>query len=318
MQPKVFVSHASEDKDRFVIEFATRLRKNGVDAWLDKWEMFPGDSLIDKIFEEGLKNAQAVIIILSKNSIQKPWVKEELNVSAINRISKGTKIIPIVLDGCQVPEVLTSTLWESISDTDSYDTSFKRILSSIFGVNDKPDLGTVPGYVQSQYYEIGGLTKADNLILKESCEYVIEKTKVFVDPEKIFGDGSALGFSRGEIKDCIEVLETNGFLKVSRTIGRGDDKYHCNYAVTPLGFDTYAKAYIKDYSEVIEKIVYAIVNEKIYNNFNLSSKFNQPLTIVNFILNLLESNSHVKISKTIGGKFEIIQVYVSLKRALAQ
>src|SRR4051794_20083808 len=49
--PKVFVSHASEDKQRFVERFAARLRENGVDAWLDEWEMKPGDSLVDRIFE---------------------------------------------------------------------------------------------------------------------------------------------------------------------------------------------------------------------------------------------------------------------------
>ena len=47
--PKIFLSHASEDKDRFVVEFARRLRENGVDAWLDQWEMKPGDSLVDMI-----------------------------------------------------------------------------------------------------------------------------------------------------------------------------------------------------------------------------------------------------------------------------
>jgi len=316
MRPKVFVSHASEDKERFVTEFATRLRKNGVDAWLDKWEMLPGDSLIDKIFEEGLKEAQAVIIVLSENSIKKQWVQEELNVSAVNRISKGTKIIPIVLDGCNVPEVLNSTLWESISDTDSYDTSFTRILSSIFGVTDKPALGSVPEHVHSRYHEIGGLTKADNLILKESCEYAIKNNKMFVDPEKIFGDGSNLGFSRDEIKDCIEILESNGYLEVSRTLGGGDGKYHCNCKITTFGFDQYAKAYIANYLEVIEAIVSAIVNEKIHNNFDLSSKFNQPLTTVNFILDLLELNSHVKLSKMLGGRVEIFHIAASLRRAL--
>lgn len=30
--PKVFVSHANEGKDRFVVEFARCLRENGVDA----------------------------------------------------------------------------------------------------------------------------------------------------------------------------------------------------------------------------------------------------------------------------------------------
>lgn len=33
--PKVFISHANEDKDRFVVEFARRLRENGIDAWLE-------------------------------------------------------------------------------------------------------------------------------------------------------------------------------------------------------------------------------------------------------------------------------------------
>ena len=62
MSPKVFISHASEDKQRFVVDFAQRLRANGVDAWLDQWEMKPGDSLVDKIFEEGLKDARLVLL----------------------------------------------------------------------------------------------------------------------------------------------------------------------------------------------------------------------------------------------------------------
>ncbi len=80
MGPKVFISHASEDKQRFVMGFADDLLKNGVEVWLDTWEMLPGDSLVEKVFE-GIGNAEAVIIVLSANSINKPWVKEELNAS---------------------------------------------------------------------------------------------------------------------------------------------------------------------------------------------------------------------------------------------
>ena len=39
---KVFVSHASEDKDCFVVGFATKLLDNGIDAWVDKWEIRTG------------------------------------------------------------------------------------------------------------------------------------------------------------------------------------------------------------------------------------------------------------------------------------
>jgi hypothetical protein len=34
--PKVFLSHASEDKDHFVLDFARQLREKGVDVWVDQ------------------------------------------------------------------------------------------------------------------------------------------------------------------------------------------------------------------------------------------------------------------------------------------
>jgi len=55
MNPKVFVSHASEDKQRFVLAFAERLRAKGIDVWLDRWEVYPGDSLVDKTFAKWVK-----------------------------------------------------------------------------------------------------------------------------------------------------------------------------------------------------------------------------------------------------------------------
>ncbi|MCH2088068.1 MAG: toll/interleukin-1 receptor domain-containing protein [Pseudoalteromonas sp.] len=316
MHPKVFVSHASEDKERFVIDFSTKLRENGVDAWLDKWEMLPGDSLVDKIFEEGLKEAQAVIIVLSNYSIKKPWVREELNASIVSKLSKGTKIIPIVLDDCEVPQSLTSTLWEPIPDLENYDQNFKRVLSSIFGATDKPALGKAPAHTQSVYYEIGGLTKADNLILKESCEYIIQNDDTMVNPESLFGDGDKLGFSRAEIKDCIEVLEQNGYLDVSRYFG-SRDTYSCYYKVTTFGLDNFARTYIPDYSETLDKAVSLIVNERINSNTGIQEKTGKPIVIINHILDVLESNDHVKLSKTLDGMVQIYNVSVSLRRALA-
>jgi hypothetical protein len=48
VQPKVFISHAGEDRDRFVEGFTTKLREQGVDAWFSGWEILPGDSLVEK------------------------------------------------------------------------------------------------------------------------------------------------------------------------------------------------------------------------------------------------------------------------------
>jgi hypothetical protein len=318
MNPKVFVSHASEDKNRFVTEFATKLRKNGVDAWLDKWEMLPGDSLVDKIFEEGLKEAEAVIIVLSKFSVDKPWVREELNASVVNKIGKGTKIIPIVLDDCNVPEALTSTLWEKIEDLESYNNSFSRILSSIYGTVDKPALGASPAYTSTTYHEIGGLTKADNLVLKEACDFIVqEDNDLLVNPEVVFGDGSKLGFSKVEIEDCIEMLENHGYFKVTRFFGGGKANYGCHIQLTEYGFDNYLQAYIDDYNSIVEKVISAVVNENIKSNIEIFSKLNKPKVIINHILEVLESHGHIKMTKFLGGNINIYHVAVSLRRVLA-
>jgi len=317
MNPKVFVSHASEDKNRFVTEFATKLRNNGVDAWLDKWEMLPGDSLVDKIFEEGLKEAKAVIIVLSKFSVDKPWVREELNASIVNKISKGIKIIPIVLDECNVPEALTSTLWEKIDTLDSYENSFKRVLSSIYGIIDKPALGTSPAYTSSVYHEIGGLTKADNLILKEACDFMIQEDNGHIlDPEKIFGDGSRFGFSKIQIEDCIEMLENHRHFHVTRFFGGGNTSYGCHIQVTEHGFNNYLKAYMVDYNNIVENVISAIVNEKIQSNLEIISKLNKPTVIINHIIEVLESNNHIKSTKFLGGNISIYHVAASLRRML--
>ena len=115
--PKVFVSHASEDKERFVINFAKKLREKGVDAWVDKWEMKLGDSLVDKIFEEGIKSCDTFIIILSKFSVTKPWVREELDSAIVKRIEEKTRLIPIVIDeGIDIPQCIKHLLRKPISD----------------------------------------------------------------------------------------------------------------------------------------------------------------------------------------------------------
>src|SRR5215207_9497571 len=106
--PKVFVSHASEDKDRFVIDFATKLRsEQGLDAKVDTWEILPGDSLVRKIFDEGIGEAEAVIVVISEHSINKPWVREELDVSTVRSIEDGIKLIPVVIGDVESHQIPT-------------------------------------------------------------------------------------------------------------------------------------------------------------------------------------------------------------------
>lgn len=311
MEPKVFISHASEDKERFVIEFATKLRRNGVNAWLDKWEMLPGDSLVDKIFEEGLKEAHAIIIVLSNSSVKKPWVHEELNASVVKKISKGTKIIPVILDACDVPESLSSTLWEPIKDLSNYNDSFNRILSSIFGLTDKPPLGVPPKNTLIDYKEINGITKIDNMFLKLSCEEAMRTNEAMLSPSDIIDSQDELTFTEQQINDSLEILEKNNCINVSWYIS-GD----CNYKITNYGFDLYAKAYLPTYPSIMNELISLIVNKNILSNTELQSETKGSIYLINHILELLESKDYISLIKYMDGSIDIEHVSAGLRRSL--
>jgi hypothetical protein len=159
----VFLSHASEDKDRFVIPFAEQLRIRGIEVWVDKWEMLPGESLVGKIFREGLAFASAVIVVLSRVSISKRWLTEELDAAVIKRIKDGSKLIPVVLDGVdptsEVPASVRHLLFESVDDTAALDDVVDRVVRSVFGDVEKPSLGTPPEFTKAAASRIRGLDR---------------------------------------------------------------------------------------------------------------------------------------------------------------
>lgn len=313
MNPKVFVSHASEDKESFVLEFATKLREHGVDAWLDKWEMLPGDSLVDKIFEEGLKEADAIIIVLSNNSVDKPWVREELNAGIMKKLSKGTKIIPVIIDECSIPESLKSTLWEKIDNLDNYSRSLDRILASIYGQKEKPPIGDAPSYVNSPIANIAGLVKTDNLVLKLSCEYALKENDRILNPGKVFLENDSLIIPEPELLESLEVLDREGYIKLSRTIGAG----FSHYQVTTHGLEEYSTAYFKNYHELQTNVISLLVNEDIASNIELLEKLKEPQLIIDHILDLLDMNGHVSLSKMMGGLIRVYNISPSLKRSLS-
>jgi hypothetical protein len=313
MSPKVFVSHASEDKDRFVLGFATRLRQEGIDAWFDKWEMLPGDSLVDKIFQEGIKEAKAVIIVLSNSSIGKPWVKEELNAAFVKRINSGTKLIPVIIDDCEVPEALKSTLWESITDLSAYDSNLKRIVASIYGINEKPPIGPQPEYVQSLTQSIGSLNNIDSLVLRLSCEEILKTKDIFVDPIRVFLQDNNSVIPEDDLKDSLEILDSNGYIKLTPSFGGS----FFPYQLTTSGFDIYANAAIPDYSDKCIGVISAIVNEKLTSNIEIQQRLNENIVIVDHILSVLHNNGDIKQAKLLNGLSHIHYVLPTLKRALS-
>jgi len=285
MNPKVFISHASEDKERFVLDFAIKLRSKGIDAWVDKWEIYPGDSLVDKIFEEGIKNAQAVIVVLSKYSVDKPWVREELNASMVKKINESSKLIPVVINDCQVPECLQSTVWEKIKNLKNYEAEFDRIVMSIYGQRDKPPIGIPPTYTQTVIDFLPSLAKVDSLVVKLSCEKAIEIGYPHINTASILEQVKSFDISLEEFFEALEILDSRGYIKATMVMGGNIP----HFSITVYGFDEYARVYIDDYDSILESVAFQIVNLNKMDNLSISASLNQPQMIVDHVLDVLEN-----------------------------
>ncbi|SCF11728.1 toll/interleukin-1 receptor domain-containing protein [Micromonospora chokoriensis] len=146
--PLVFISHSSEDKARFVVPLAEKLRASGVNAWLDRWEMLPGDSLVNRIFEEGIGRARAIIAVISKNSSASKWVREELSAATIRRIGGTSRLIVVRLDQADMPPALQGIVWEDIDPEGEWEAGLERVLRAIFEVPARPPLGPPPAFVR--------------------------------------------------------------------------------------------------------------------------------------------------------------------------
>ncbi len=73
----VFISHASEDKDRLVRSLAKQLSDvYKVSVWYDEFSLEYGDFLLDSI-EKGLQESAFGIVVFSDEFFKKTWTGHE-------------------------------------------------------------------------------------------------------------------------------------------------------------------------------------------------------------------------------------------------
>jgi hypothetical protein len=90
-----FISHAWEDKEKFVKPLAENLINIGFSIWYDDISLTVGKSLRQEI-DNGLRRSRYGIVILSKSFFKKNWPNYELNgLVELNQSTKRSVIIPI-------------------------------------------------------------------------------------------------------------------------------------------------------------------------------------------------------------------------------
>ena len=91
---RIFISHASEDKDSFVRPLAHALKHHGLQLWYDEFSLRAGDSLRRSI-DRGLAECSVGLVVLSRAFFAKAWPQRELDALYTAEIDGRSQIIPI-------------------------------------------------------------------------------------------------------------------------------------------------------------------------------------------------------------------------------
>lgn len=111
---RIFISYSHHDKD-LVDRIVAGLKEDGHDIWMDSLRLKPGDNISAKV-EEGLSQAEALIVVISENSFRSQWVQQEFAAIALQQISKRERrIIPVKLDQSAVPSYLADRVYLDLS-----------------------------------------------------------------------------------------------------------------------------------------------------------------------------------------------------------
>lgn len=92
----IFISYASQDRDRINVLAKALAETQGWSVW---WDLdVPFGKPFDQVIEETLKNARCVIVAWSTNSVSSGWVIEEAQYGRDREI-----LVPVLLDNVAIP-----------------------------------------------------------------------------------------------------------------------------------------------------------------------------------------------------------------------
>lgn len=127
-QYDIFLSHSNSDK-KIVRRVANKLTKMGFKVWLDEWEIFVGEKIIQKL-SLGLEQSIFVGIWLTQNSIKSNWVEEEWHTKYSEGIKDGkVSILPLIGEKIEIPYLLKKLKHADFST--NFNSGFNELVKAL-------------------------------------------------------------------------------------------------------------------------------------------------------------------------------------------
>jgi hypothetical protein len=99
-EPKVFISHCSEDREFVEREVIALLRRHGIDTWYSQDDIVTAEKWHKKILE-ALKSSDALLVVVTPQALQSEWVGAEVRIA----IDTNLTVVPVVVGDCRKEEL---------------------------------------------------------------------------------------------------------------------------------------------------------------------------------------------------------------------
>jgi hypothetical protein len=134
-----FLSHSHSDKVIVDHIYKWLNEVSGVPVWYDGVNL-PPSSRIAAELPRAISNCRSMMLILSKSSVNKGWVQEEYDAAIDQRTKyKDFRILPVLIEECEVPGFLRTTKWVSIQNGKLDLFSSNEILDGLYLVNNSTE-----------------------------------------------------------------------------------------------------------------------------------------------------------------------------------
>ena len=129
------MSYGPTDAD-WAIRLKAALEERGLNIWLDREQIRPGD-IAD--LEAGLERCKSYVLVVSPDAIRSQWVSDEYQraVTLAKQKDRPLQVIPVILGKAELPGFLSTRNWVEFLDDTTFDANLERLIWGITGTKSR-------------------------------------------------------------------------------------------------------------------------------------------------------------------------------------
>ena len=110
-------------------KLAAHLVKHNANVWVDTWELNVGDSILNRV-QDAIEESSALLVILSKSSVESEWCKKELSAGLMRELDeKRVVVLPVLVEDCEIPVFLREKMYADLRN--DFESGLHKVLDAI-------------------------------------------------------------------------------------------------------------------------------------------------------------------------------------------